>query len=259
MIRKLRQFYRGVDIRLAYYIRYIKWLGLVRGIRFIASSRRGGKLVRLSIPGIAAPVHLRCRSSDITVLEDTFVRGHYGFSLSANPNVIIDAGAHIGLVSVLFANLYPKCRIISIEPEVSNFRLLCKNTREYENITAVNAPLWFENTALNINDPNVDNWAYRFSSNGGGEINSVTIPQIMNDFDLSHIDLLKMDIEGAEKEVMENSQGWIDSVGTVVIELHDRFREGCSRAFRDAVRRFPYEVVIGPNIVVSTLEIKLND
>ena len=58
---------------------------------------------------------------------------------------------------------------------------------------------------------------------------------------------------------MENSQGWIDSVGTVVIELHDRFQEGCSRAFRGAVRRFPYEVVIGPNIVVSTLEIKLND
>ena len=259
MIRKLSQFYGVWKKRLAYYKRYIRWLGLVRGVGFIVSSRRGGKLVSLSIPGIAAPVHLRCRSADLTVLEDTFLRGHYGFSLSANPNVIVDAGAHIGLVSVLFANRYPQCRIISIEPEAGNFRLLRKNTRGYENITAINAPLWSESAALNLNDPNVENWAYRFSSNGHGAPNSVTVPQIMNDFDLTHIDLLKMDIEGAEKEVMENSRDWIDCVGAVVIELHDRFREGCDCAFRDAVRRFPYEIAIGPNTVVSTLEIRRND
>ena len=259
MIRKLAHYCRMWKKRLIYYMRYIKWLGFVRGVCFIVSSRRGGELVSLRIPGISAPVHLRCRSADITVLEDTFLRGHYEFSLSAAPNVIVDAGAHIGLVSVLFANRYPQCRIISIEPEAGNFKLLCENTREYENITTVNAPLWFESAALNVNDPTVDNWAYRFSSNGGGEANSVTVPQIMHDFNLDHIDLLKMDIEGAEKEVMENSRDWIDCVGAVAIELHDRFREGCGRAFRDAATCFPYEIAIGPNTVVSTLEVKLND
>jgi FkbM family methyltransferase len=39
---------------------------------------------------------------------------------------------------------------------------------------------------------------------------------------IESIDLLKMDIEGGEKDVLEKSLGWIDSVDTMTVELHDR-------------------------------------
>ena len=55
---------------------------------------------------------------------------------------------------------------------------------------------------------------------------------------IKHIDLLKIDIEGAEKEVFEHSSMWIDQVGALVIELHDRFKDGCSSSLYSATRDF---------------------
>ena len=119
---------------------------------------------------------------------------------------MIDAGAHVGFVSVLFANRYPNCKIIAIEPEASNFELLCLNTERYTNVTALNAALWFKQAALDIVNPEDDNWSYRVAAGGDGEVSSVTLGELIKRHSLSKIDLLKIDIEGAEKEVLEKGQ-----------------------------------------------------
>jgi hypothetical protein len=54
---------------------------------------------------------------------------------------------------------------------------------------------------------------------------------------LSSIDLLKIDIEGAEKEVFEVCD-WMGDVHSLMIELHDRFKPGCSEAVAPAVEGF---------------------
>ena len=234
----------------------MNWLGFRKALYFLRANRVHGREISMRIPAIKASLSFRGASSDISVLEDTFLRGHYGFNLATEPEVIVDAGAHIGFVSVLLANRYPHCRIISIEPEAENFRLLCSNTKAYDNISAVNVALWSENTTLEILNPNDENWAYCFSSSSEGAFTAVSMNQLMKDFKLSKIDLLKIDIEGAEKEVMANSQGWINAVGAVAIELHDRFRTGCSASFYEATKRFPCEARFGPNIVVSMEELK---
>jgi len=60
----------------------------------------------------------------------------------------------------------------------------------------------------------------------------------MNEHGIESIDLLKMDIEGGEKDVLENSQEWIGSVSAMTIELHDGISMGCSRAFYLATKDF---------------------
>ena len=55
----------------------------------------------------------------------------------------------------------------------------------------------------------------------------------MSSFGLSHIDLLKVDIEGAEKEVFE-SANWLDRVSVIAVEFHDRFKRGSADAFLKA-------------------------
>jgi FkbM family methyltransferase len=75
--------------------------------------------------------------------------------------VIIDAGANIGLTSVVYANRYPEARVIAIEPEVSNFQLLKENAASYPNIELVHGALWKENTKLRILDPGSGSWAFR--------------------------------------------------------------------------------------------------
>ena len=60
----------------------------------------------------------------------------------------------------------------------------------------------------------------------------------MKEHDIDSIDLLKMDIEGAEKDVLEKSSGWIDRVDVLCAELHDRICMGCDRAFYLATKDF---------------------
>ena len=73
----------------------------------------------------------------------------------------------------------------------------------------------------------------------------------MAEFGLDHVDLLKLDVEGAEIELFSDCSGWIDSVDAIVTELHDWFRPGCTRAFYAAVTDFPLERRNGENVFVS--------
>jgi hypothetical protein len=72
----------------------------------------------------------------------------------------------------------------------------------------------------------------------------------MEDYKVDRVNLLKLDIEGSEKEVFSNARPWIDRVDAISIELHDRFRPGCSRAFFGAVADFPTELRRGEKILV---------
>jgi hypothetical protein len=59
----------------------------------------------------------------------------------------------------------------------------------------------------------------------------------MVEMNIGSIDLLKVDIEGAEKEVFEDCD-WMQHVGCLVIELHDRSKPGCSAAVNSVTREF---------------------
>jgi len=60
---------------------------------------------------------------------------------------------------------------------------------------------------------------------------------LMREMDIPAIDLAKIDIEGAEQEVFEDPR-WLSGVKCLMIELHDRFRPGCSAAVEPAMRGF---------------------
>lgn len=60
----------------------------------------------------------------------------------------------------------------------------------------------------------------------------------MQENHLNFVDLLKMDIEGSEKEVFEDSDRWIEKVGVIAIELHEEIRPGCKLAMSRATKGF---------------------
>lgn len=59
----------------------------------------------------------------------------------------------------------------------------------------------------------------------------LTIKTLLDRYNLKEIDFLKIDIEGSEREVFASSQGWLDSVDALSVELHDGIKMGASRAF----------------------------
>jgi FkbM family methyltransferase len=174
-----------------------------------------------------------------------------------NPKVIVDAGANIGGASLYFAHKYPNAKILALEPETSNFVLLKHNCAAMENIVPIQAALWAQSEYLTLADPDAEKWCFTVKPSCDGEqnIRGMTIEELMQEFGVDHIDLLKMDIEGGEKEVFGSGPTpWLDHVYTIAIELHDRYKPGCAQAFYAALqgRRF-FQAVRGENIIVKLI------
>lgn len=209
---------------------------------------------------LKSPIYLRIPSSDILTYWQVFVDNEYKVNVNREPKVIIDAGANIGLASIYFSNLFPSSTIIALEPEQSNFEILQKNIAPYKNIIAVQAALWNENKKINLVDPGLGNSGFMTESNTDGQntfgaqihqIAGMTVNRIMEEYQLDYIDLFKIDIEGAEHEVFLSSADWIQNVGSMIVELHERMKPGCNQSFNDAVKDFDGKWTQGENIFVT--------
>ena len=83
------------------------------------------------------------------------------------------------------------------------------------------------------------------------KIQAITVDKIIKDYKLKQIDILKIDIEGAEKEIFEDTSKWILKVNCIMAELHDRFKPGCSRSFYNGTNGFKNEIINGENVILS--------
>jgi FkbM family methyltransferase len=246
---------------------YVDCFGLTRGLAFLplAKVRLHAKVreVKVAIPGHSVFVFVRPGTTDVTVFNTTYRSKQYDYDFAIPPKVIVDAGAYTGLSAAYFASRYPEAKVIAIEPNGANFDLLVRNTSGLANVHAVRAALWSNNGSVELADPGQGEWAFRvaeindsdsiklsFEGVTRNRIPAITIPEIMNRYCLSYIDLLKLDIEGSEKEVLAGSAPWIAHVGAICIELHDRFKPGCSREFYRAVDNFPTEFRRGETVMV---------
>lgn len=205
--------------------------------------------VKTSVPRVKHPLYLRIGSSDVPLFREILVNtSEYECELSKSPRVIVDAGANVGFASVFYANKYPEARIIAIEPDASNYEMLRKNTACYSNIVPVHAALWKDNSELVLEDPGTGSWGFQTRDKQESDaakkkvlVPGITIDMLMARYQIDYIDMLKVDIEGAEKEVFENPAFWIDKVGVIAIELHDWCRLGCSHSVYSAARDFTCE------------------
>jgi len=247
---------RVVFRKLAIYRQLLGFRGFWLAVRSKLSKRP--VVVAAQPPQFSHPVYLRLKSSDLTTCRKVLLDTEYEFQLTREPAHIIDAGANVGLASVFFARKHPHARIIAIEPESSNFDLLRKNVAPYPNIVPLRAALWNKDTDLELVDPGIGHWGFRAQSEGGTtagrvveKVPGVTINGLMASHGLDYIDILKIDIEGGEKELFAHPPEWIDKVGVIMIELHDRYEVGCSRNFFLATRVFEFEAHRGENVLLA--------
>lgn len=235
---------------------YYSALGPAGTIAFIYAKASGTRPVfKTRLAGIRHPVYVRIGTTDISVLRQVLIEKHYDLPCQIAPKFILDAGANIGLSAVFFANKYPDATIIAVEPEASNFRLLQKNVSLYPQIRPLQAALWKENKQINLVDPSNGHHGFQTvekNANGGdqsGLVQALTVDAIISRMGLKTFDFLKIDIEGAEKEVFEHSSPWIGQVSTIMVELHDHLKAGCSQSFGNATQDFSESGSRGETIV----------
>lgn len=239
--------------------RYYRALGL-RGLWLSMKAKliRTPEEFTATVPGIPQPVIMRLKTTDIFTYIQVFLENEYDFELAKLPLSIIDAGANIGLASIYFSQRYPNATIIAIEPERSNFELMCKNVGNYPNIIPLHAALWKENADIDLIDPGLGHWGFQATEATDEEAEQIqhkvpglTVDTIMDNYGMEYVDILKIDIEGAEKEVFENASAWIGRTGVTFIELHEDMKPGCEASLRNATRDFEYECRMGENVFLA--------
>lgn len=235
---------------------YYRRLFGVRGAldwTFLKLARGKSRLFSFRDPHTGFRITIRLGATDAAAYEQVIVNAEYAAALAPPPEYIVDCGANIGLATLYFSWRYPDAKIIAVEPDSSNFEMLVRNVAALENVSVVRAAVWNEATSVALDDSCGGEWGRRVRAGArrGDEVSTVTIPDLMAKFGFPRIDLLKVDIEGAELELFSGDVAWASKVNAIVIELHDRFREGCAAAFEAASAGFPYRWRVGENRFVS--------
>jgi FkbM family methyltransferase len=170
---------------------------------------------------------LRTFNGDLFVLFEVLAEESYHIPEELlrreSVRVILDCGANIGLTSLYLAVRYPNAQIYSVEPDSSNFELLCVNSRHEPRITPLRAAVVGQPRDRVYMTTNTEAWRSHIAEDGkGAGVQAVTVEEICARYQLSKIDLLKMDIEGEEVNVFARGE-FLHKVRFVIVELHGEY------------------------------------
>ena len=161
--------------------------------------------------------------------------------------MILDLGANVGYSSAYFLNCFPDARSIAVEPDEHNSSICRTNLGPYEGRALVlHGAVWSQAGFLSFSkDTAADGLecARRVTQPREGSLDNVQVWDVGSLIDMSGctaVDLLKVDIEGAESAVFDASaRTWLHRVRNICIELHG---PDCERAFFNALADFSYEL-----------------
>lgn len=176
-------------------------------------------------------------SSDFSVFKTVILENQYNleYNIKSDTQItIIDAGANAGYTTIFYKDKYPNSRIIAIEPFDENIKLLEENIK-INNLTNVHIEkkcLWHQEAKLfldfNFRDSrehSVRTSEHQLSNTI--QVSATSIASLIEKYKMKTIEILKLDIEGSEKEIFEQDEKIHDSLNMTqnfVIEIHDEFK-----------------------------------
>ena len=234
----------------------MSWASAVR-LRNYEVRERAGQLRANSLLSLAmkhpfrADILLRERGSDLATFHEIVVEEVYGPVLRELQGIqtVIDLGANIGLASLYFAHNSPACRILCVEPNPETYEMLVQNVRELSRsgrCQTLQGAVWGRHQRLapteKVPADRYSMFAVRAASeNDPSAVEGYTMTEIMDRSGFDRVDLLKVDIEGAERELFStNDVSWLARVGAIAIEFHEDSR--AASGFDDTMIRNGFEI-----------------
>ncbi len=159
-------------------------------------------------------------ASTVFMYKEIFENEIYKFKADKSEPRIVDCGANIGMSIIYFKKLYPAAKIIAFEPDKRIYDICQRNIQAFQlpEVELVNKALWSERTTLNF---------YAEGADGGRLVqvgdnkNIVKVEtDVLSGYLGQPVDLLKMDIEGAELEVLRESEKSLYNVERIFVEYH---------------------------------------
>ena len=144
--------------------------------------------------------------------------------LPKNPITVIDIGANVGLFALYMHMLAPVRIIHCFEPAPATVKLLRRNTDHLHNVRIHPFGLTdHQGTAVMTLDPNntgMNSICGTPDKENSVEINVYDASAALDRYDLTKIDILKIDTEGSEIPILKSLASKLDSIGIVMLEYH---------------------------------------
>lgn len=259
-------------MNIAYYRNLFDQLGIINSAKYVCyqrilqSLRYKKKEWKLKIKFLGKKVIVRPATTDFELIGEFFLNGavnvdsvfqydiDFTDKIQGDVKYIIDGGANIGFFSLLYHRMFPNATIVAIEPEDDNFRILQRNTEEINNIKLIQGGVWNKNCYLRVEPSKTGSWGFTVKecAEKEADVNAYSIKNIMEQYGLPFIDILKMDIEGSEFYVFDDDKcnEWLGKVKCLIIECHDDKVAGCEDIVYKRMRDLDYRYeVVGENIV----------
>ena len=174
---------------------------------------------------------LRPFAGDLFVLYEVLASNAYHIAPSLLPTdnvrVVVDCGANIGITSLFLAARYPGATILSVEPHPENFALLKTNVAQVARIVPIRACVTGTPQSAVQFTTDQPAWGNRIATDDHGVlVPTITIEELCKQNGIEKIDLLKLDIEGAEEQVLENGT-FLARTEHIIVELHGDYGFQC--------------------------------
>lgn len=191
-----------------------------RALRELKKERKDSSSPRsIVLSNLEYPIFIRPGTLDAGTIINNVIREEYGhFVPTKEPEWMIDAGAYIGDTTAYFLSRFSKLQVIALEPNPESYELARHNLKPYGERTILLQKGLFSNEQTQY-----------FSGEGTGvsiadsgfEIECTTISSLLEHYSIPRIDILKMDIEGAEEAIfLSNPETWLGRTQLLIIETH---------------------------------------
>ncbi|WP_018046119.1 FkbM family methyltransferase [Methylobacterium sp. 88A] len=244
----------------------VKQLGLpvlLRGLHRRASSREA-RLVRT----VHGAFYIRPHTSDMEVLRSVFGRMVYDLDrvrqgaatrseyericAAGHTPIVIDGGANVGIAARYFARAYPRAVVLAVEPDEDILAVCRKNTEVCPNICVVPTALGGRSGCVNLEHGSGDADSGRTERADHG-IPITVIAELKDLIPNGELLIVKIDVEGFEKDVFSGEIGWVSEPHAIIVEPHDWMLPGDGTSFplQDILLRERREMILsGDNLML---------
>jgi len=161
--------------------------------------------------------------SELKIIREVFFGAEYVCPDDIKPDVVVDLGSNAGYSVLYFKSVYPSARIIAVEPHPQTFERLKLNTAHLADVDLINAAVtdYAGKATLYYGKKS---WAAALTASNdrpaSAVVPAITLRDLTEELGLTKIDLLKIDIEGAEDQVLASSASILKHTRLVIFEYH---------------------------------------